>query len=475
MNQAILRRINEGRDPPFRAPTLAWSSVGAPNASIDPVLLLPQGGLYASEVRSGGRAGEGISSSCAGQTALGRTAPFFVLPGLASTALLSSSKGGGTAQVPADGTTVLDLVLENTRDAFGNLVADDTAVSSRVVGDDGDLFEAQLKTTSVVPLRAIGRHRAREHHARGRGRWRFEDAHGGAVGSRDDAFGQWAGRQHRRNIARWPTCGRHADSLERTRWNRKRRRCIDEWPSCRPAGSVQPPGRTSASLDRCRGFSGKIPRSQAARPCDIRDILGAAGGVRRRSYCGRSDDGLHDDGVRRHYSNHSRADDGSHHRCDTWRNADPRSGTPFQPPYEPIAAYTFDPLAEEPGSTGTTDLYWHDTSRSRSGRDDRRIRSTTRNGESPVRGWIAWRQHRGFARVHQQLRDKRSRFLRRTHGWREGPRGPGSYRLQLVEENGELRLEFGAQESGVQRSVRSTTAIQPGVWYPFAAQLREGG
>ena len=153
VNKAIGARLGKPRDPPYTPPVLSWTSIGAPNAVAVPAGGSPATGGYVTEINSAGRAGDAHQFELRqGTTVMGRTGAVLVVPGLARTSDLSADRAGTPLPVPADGTQILNLTLSNIRDAAGNLVANGTAVSWRVVGD-GEICSASIRSRSAAARR----------------------------------------------------------------------------------------------------------------------------------------------------------------------------------------------------------------------------------------------------------------------------------------------------------------------------------
>jgi hypothetical protein len=145
MSQALLSRLR--RDLSYQPLPLSWSLGGSPGGgALEKVLESPPTGLYTNKYAPDTDASAvRFVELRLGPTVLAHTSLIQNSPGRSWTATLRAgpppqSPGllypPGTGLLPADGTTVIEIVLEDIRDRFGNLVADDSLVLWSA-GDDG--------------------------------------------------------------------------------------------------------------------------------------------------------------------------------------------------------------------------------------------------------------------------------------------------------------------------------------------------
>ena len=136
------REPRPGEDPVMRQ--VNWEAQSSP-ASTRAGATLSDDGFFATTLDTTGQAGQARSVIArVGDVVLGTTGPVIVEPGAAATVTLTSA--GDRTALPADKTTTVLLTLE-ARDVFGNLVADGTAVTwAKGEGTDGTLLEGQDKT-----------------------------------------------------------------------------------------------------------------------------------------------------------------------------------------------------------------------------------------------------------------------------------------------------------------------------------------
>jgi hypothetical protein len=149
-NSALGKRLV--RDPNTPLPTLLWSGP----STLTPSLPGPTG-IYSVELDATGPAGTREPFRLMlGETLMASTGPVTVLPGHAAQATLRADPPPQSPSVqprylPADGKTEITLTFEEIRDAFGNLIEDDTPISWSIVStidaEEGELIGAKQSVT----------------------------------------------------------------------------------------------------------------------------------------------------------------------------------------------------------------------------------------------------------------------------------------------------------------------------------------
>src|SRR5262249_24864768 len=162
---AILKRLGEDRKPPYQQPVLSWELSGSPGGGIL-MDLAPGTGIYLGEYRPAITAASlQLAELRLGSVVFGKTGVLQVKPGRASDLNPPSlhseapprSTSGLQNQVPADGATVVNVVIENLRDVFGNLIREGVVTWGLVEDEPGEVLVAQ---TPIVDGKSVTQYRA---------------------------------------------------------------------------------------------------------------------------------------------------------------------------------------------------------------------------------------------------------------------------------------------------------------------------
>jgi len=156
VNQAVIRRLHESRETPYQAPTLTFRITAASGATVTPVSEAAGTGIYLTSLKPAPSAGSTHQvEALIGSTVMARTAPITVEAGVANFGVLVPERMG---QIPADGTTEINLTLTSLTDTAGNPVADGTEVLWSIVEGEGGALLSDY--TTVVGGQAVNRYRA---------------------------------------------------------------------------------------------------------------------------------------------------------------------------------------------------------------------------------------------------------------------------------------------------------------------------
>jgi len=148
LSRALLSRLQ--RDPGYRPLSLTWGLASSGRGTLEKAVETPVAGLYTNGLRPGpDSAAIDIVELKLGSTVLAHTSLIQNAPGRSWTAKLRAAPppqspglvvAPGTGLIPADGKTVITVMLEDIRDRHGNTVADGNVVFWSAGDDAGRIL-----------------------------------------------------------------------------------------------------------------------------------------------------------------------------------------------------------------------------------------------------------------------------------------------------------------------------------------------
>jgi hypothetical protein len=166
LSQALLSRLR--KDPGYRPLPLSWALAGSPGGgALEKLVEASPTGLYTNSYAPDTDASAvNLVELRLGSTVLAHTSLIQNSPGRSWTATIHAGPPPqspdlafppGTGLLPADGTTAIEIVLEDIRDRFGNLVADDSLVFWSAGDDAGKILTPE---TPISGGRSVMRYEA---------------------------------------------------------------------------------------------------------------------------------------------------------------------------------------------------------------------------------------------------------------------------------------------------------------------------
>jgi hypothetical protein len=487
-NRAILKRMGEDRDPPYKAPITFWRAIEPQPASyfIDSIPGSPRSGSYYGELNVSAIGAYQVELTDLNNVVLARSAPIPAVPGHAKTAQIAAGappqSPGMTGSLPADGKTEIVVTLSQVKDREGYQVSDGGEVLWRLERGDGQVLST---ITSILDGTTSTRYRAGVEHD--------ESVRLVAVVDDEEFAVEFEQAKLRIELTQaWPdleldvnsNAGRPApgtkvfwgtghgsiqyvdeltDGVGAARW-------IDDTATRRPGYEI--PRRVmlfavvgNERAEYIHDFDNPFPPGLRLRWDRERFVFDAPPDTAFGAAAPEGAQGATSDEPPRIMAVVEGGQPGELVRLEL--------GSEHHPVVEPIAAYALDSVQDGVAGRETEELY---------GNSPARVAPGVGLGSDPAFAHYLQLYGGGGLRVEQPevlaLRSEFGltawvRFDQVTAGQMLFER-QGAYGVWVVEDAGQQRLEFFVLVGGVRKQVVSTEPLVPGTWYHVAAQLKGG-